>query len=183
MIHKQTMPLRIRARSPLTLGVIAVLIVGVSAVWRGPILILWNASASVPVGLYAVLPKAAIHDGNLAVVDLPVDTRDLAAQRRYLPPGVLLIKPVAAETGERVCRRGYRIYINDAWAADAKSADVAHRPLPDWQGCRLLSKREVFLMNRQVRDSFDGRYFGPIDMHLSHGRAWPLLTFPAHQNR
>jgi len=41
-----------------------------------------------------------------------------------------------------------------------------------WQGCRLVASGELFLMNRQVRDSLDGRYWGFVpDSHL-RGKAF-----------
>ncbi|WP_081606939.1 S26 family signal peptidase [Asticcacaulis benevestitus] len=142
-----------------------------------PKLLLWNASASVPVGLYIVLPNAKLHVGDLAVTDLPPDIRSLAAQRQYLPPGVLLIKPVSALSGADVCRRNADIDVNGRWTATAKITDRKHRPMPVWSGCRHLSPQDVFLMNPEVHDSFDGRYFGPITLRFVRGRAFPLLTF------
>jgi type IV secretory pathway protease TraF len=131
---------------------------------RSPTFILWNASASVPEGLYIVQPNASLHVGDLAVSRLPTGARRLAADRLYLPPDVLLIKPVAATNGSEVCRRGL-------------PSDRLHRLMPAWQGCHVLAPSEIFLMNPAVPDSFDGRYFGPTPLGLAKGRAFPLLTF------
>lgn len=144
---------------------------------RGPTLILWNASASVPVGLYFVQPNASLHVGDLAVGKLPPDTLRLAAERQYLPRDVLLIKPVAAVGGAAICRQGNEIYVDGVHAGNAQTTDRHHRPMPNWQGCRELASAEIFLMNPAVADSFDGRYFGPIPRRLVQGRAFPLLTF------
>jgi len=144
---------------------------------RGPTFILWNASASVPEGLYIVQPNASLHVGELAVSTLPTGTRRLAADRLYLPPDVLLIKPVAATYGSEVCRRGLSILIDGVHVGDALPSDRLHRVMPDWRGCRVLASSEIFLMNPAVLDSFDGRYFGPTPLGLVEGRAFPLLTF------
>jgi conjugative transfer signal peptidase TraF len=146
--------------------------------WRGPTLVLWNASASVPVGLYVVQPDAALRPGDLAVTHLPAETQHLAATRHYLPSDVLLIKPVAAVAGSEICRQGNGIYVDGMRLGEAQSVDRRRRPLPDWQGCRVVTTAEIFLMNPDVRDSFDGRYFGPISRSLGRGRAIPILTFP-----
>ena len=155
----------------------AVVAVTAPLICRGPDLVLWNASASVPVGLYLVQPDARLRAGDLAVADLPQPARQIAANRQYLPAGVLLIKPVAALPGARVCRYGPNLFIDGVRTAVALKADRRHRDLPRWQGCQIVRQDQVFLANPQVADSFDGRYFGPIAQSLVHGRAWPLLTF------
>ncbi len=159
------------------LASIATLAIAAPLFVRGPTLILWNASASVPEGLYRVQPGATLRSKDLAVVRLPTAPRTLAADRQYLPRDVLLIKPIAALGGSTVCRHGLAIYVDNVHAGDALPYDDLHRPMPDWQGCHTLSASEIFLMNPAVRDSFDGRYFGVLDISQTRGRAVPLLTF------
>ena len=43
---------------------------------------------------------------------------------------------------------------------DAFQRDRRGRALPVWQGCGAVQPGDVFLMNPQVQDYFDGRYFG-----------------------
>jgi len=45
---------------------------------------------------------------------------------------------------------------------------IGPRPWPSWQGCRVIAVGEIFLMNGQVRDSLDGRYFGPVSTDNDH---------------
>ena len=155
----------------------AIAAITVPIVFKGPPLVIWNASASVPIGLYVVRPGAQLQPGDLAVAQLSASVRSLAAERQYLPVGVLLIKPVAATAGAEVCRYARRLVIDDRWIADAKAADRRQRPLPQWSGCYRLHRDELFLANPRVADSFDGRYFGPTALELVRGRAWPILTF------
>ena len=58
----------------------------------------------------------------------------------------------------------------------ALERDRRGRPLPVWQGCRLIAEGQVFLMNRQSEDSLDGRYFGPLPATTIVGEAAPLWT-------
>jgi len=58
----------------------------------------------------------------------------------------------------------------------ALDRDSRGRVLPTWNGCRVLAVGEVFLMNWQSEDSFDGRYFGPLPASTIVGRADPLWT-------
>jgi conjugative transfer signal peptidase TraF len=136
-------------------------------------LILWNQSSSVPVGLYWVEQKSP-RFGDLAVVRLPDPTADLAAGRGYLPHSAYLLKPVAATGGDRICRLGDNVFIGGAFVARAVDADRRGRPLPQWQGCRILRPGEFFLVSRTAA-SFDGRYFGPIQATGVIGRARPIL--------
>ena len=137
-------------------------------------LLVWNASASAPIGLYAVAPGGKPARGQMVIAQLPAKVRPLAARRRYLPLNVPLVKRAAAIAGDRVCAQGPFITINGRFAAARRRADAAGRPLPQWQGCRRLGAGEVFLLMAETPESFDGRYFGisaPIDVI---GRATPV---------
>ena len=136
-------------------------------------LIIWNESASVPIGLYwleQTPPKA----GELAVVRLPDPAAELAVRRDYLPRSAYLLKLVAAVGGDRICRRGTHVFIGGAFVAQASEADRRGRPLPHWQGCRILRLGELFLLSRTPA-SFDSRYFGPIQRKYVVGRARLIL--------
>ena len=47
---------------------------------------------------------------------------------------------------------------------------------PIWEGCHVIADGEVFLMNSQSADSFDGRYFGALPTSAIIGTAEPLWT-------
>ena len=49
----------------------AVLVIGVTALFHPAPKLIWNASASVPIGLYAVHPAGALRTDELLVVTLP----------------------------------------------------------------------------------------------------------------
>ncbi|MBU6298608.1 MAG: S26 family signal peptidase [Alphaproteobacteria bacterium] len=140
-------------------------------------LLVWNATASAPVGLYRVIPFAHVDRGNLVLAMAPIAVRTMAAERGYLPAGVPLVKHVAALFRDQVCTTGHEITINGRPVATRLSTDSHRRPLPHWQGCRMLARDEVFLLNAPVRDSFDSRYFGPIRISAVMGRLIPLWTF------
>jgi type IV secretory pathway protease TraF len=55
--------------------------------------------------------------------------------------------------------------------------------LPVWRGCRRIAAGEVFLMNGNVPDSLDGRYFGPLAVSAVIGRARPVWTDPNGDGR
>ncbi len=136
--------------------------------------LLWNATASVPIGLYRLQPVPAPHVGDLVALRLPVAQANLLADRGYLPMDVPLLKPVAAVARQTVCRIGLRVTIDATVAGDARSVDHRGRPLPVWQGCRRLAAGQIFVMNRAEPRSLDGRYFGPLSVATVIGRATPL---------
>jgi type IV secretory pathway protease TraF len=113
--------------------------------------------------------------GHLAVIRLSDATGALASARGYLPAGALLIKPVAAASGDVVCRFGPLIKINARLRALAHGMDRRHRLLPRWRGCRYLTTSELFVLSHAA-GSFDGRYFGPIERGTVLGTAVPIWT-------
>jgi type IV secretory pathway protease TraF len=103
----------------------------------------------------------------------PASVRQLAAQRHYLPANVPLLKRVAARDGDEVCALGQEIFVNGRRVAERRVADRQGRPLPWWSGCEHLRGGRLFLL-MDAADSFDGRYFGPVDEAAMIGKATPL---------
>jgi conjugative transfer signal peptidase TraF len=139
--------------------------------------VIWNASPSAPIGFYVVLPTHPLKDGDFVVARPPSKLADFLAMRHYLPIGVPLLKHIGALPGQIVCRRDAVVTIDGVIAASALVRDRVGRRLPVWQGCRAVAANEIFLLNREIPDSFDGRYFGPLPMSSLIGRARPLWTF------
>jgi type IV secretory pathway protease TraF len=137
--------------------------------------LIWNASESVPIGWYFVekrLPKI----GEIAVIK-PVDWVQLyASSRGYLPQDVWLLKPVSASHPSIVCRFGSHVFIDGKHIAKAKTTDKMHRVLPVWKGCIALSSTQYFVLGRH-RDSFDSRYFGPVEKSQVVGTAFALSDY------
>jgi conjugative transfer signal peptidase TraF len=152
----------------------AVLVIGVTALFHPAPKLIWNASASVPIGLYAVHPAGALRTDELLVVTPPEPLATFLDERRYLPKGIPLLKHIAALPGQTVCRTGNTISIDGITVGAALDRDHLGRSLPVWQGCRVIAAGEVFLMNRQSVASLDGRYFGPLPTTTIVGRADPI---------
>jgi conjugative transfer signal peptidase TraF len=158
----------------------AVLGIGLTMLLHPTPTLLWNASASVPIGLYAVYPPTVLHVGELLVVRPPKPLATFLAERRYLPNGVPLLKRVLAVPGQTVCRSGRTVTVDGVAMGEALDRDHLARSLPVWQGCRIVAGDEIFLMNQQSKDSLDGRYFGPLPVRTIVGRADPLWIDEEH---
>jgi len=139
-----------------------------------PAWLIWNASASVPLGLYWVERPTGLEIGDLVAVMPPAPLAAFMVTRGYIGADVPLLKHVAGLPGQRICRSGATITADDVVLGEALPRDRLGRDLPDWQGCRLLREGELFLMNREVRDSLDGRYFGPLPADAVIGQARPI---------
>ena len=168
---------RQRKRATVALMSLGVTVLGAAGVLQPMPRLIWNASASAPLGLYWVGRGEAISRGDLVLAELPDAARRIAAQRGYLPSGVPVIKHIAALSDDFVCANSGIVVIKNRVAADTLLIDSQGRPLPAWNGCRALAEGEVFLLNEGVPASFDGRYFGPITRAAIIGRLVPLWTW------
>lgn len=158
---------------PVAAVLAGVALIGISAIARAPLLV-WNASASAPIGLYRVV-SGAPERGDLVLVQPSKSIAKLAAKRGYLPSGVPLIKRIVAMGGDDVCIFDGAIIINGKIVARQIEADSKGRPMPRWNECRALTADEIFLLLTPA-DSFDSRYFGPVPRAQIIGRLAPLCT-------
>ena len=137
---------------------------------------IWNASESVPIGLYRLQPTGRLFVTELVAVEPPEPLATILADGLYLPRGIPMLKRVLALPRQTVCRDNLAIIVDKTWLAEARELDSRGRPLPNWQGCRVIAEGEVFLMNWQSADSLDGRYFGTLPISAIIGKAEPIWT-------
>jgi conjugative transfer signal peptidase TraF len=139
-------------------------------------LYIWNASNSVPTGLYRLQPVTALTVTELVAVQPPNLLATFLDLNDYLPIGVPMLKRVLALPGQTVCRNGLSISVDGVDVGEAHERDGRGRPLPAWHGCRVIADGDVFVMNWQSADSLDSRYFGPLPASAVIGRAVPVWT-------
>ena len=139
-------------------------------------LYIWNASNSVPVGLYRLQPVTKLSITELVAVQPPDLLAAFLDLNGYLPLGVPMLKRVLALPGQTICRNGLTIAVDGIDVGDARERDRHGRPLPAWHGCRVIADGNVFVMNCQSEDSLDGRYFGPLPASAVIGKAVPVWT-------
>lgn len=161
-----------------TLIVTAMAVLGIAAVSvvETPLRLIWNATTSAPIGFYTVAPADRIEVPELVAIMPPEPLAAFMVERGYVARGVPLLKRVLGLPGQRVCRHDRTITVDDVEMGEALERDRIGRDLPVWQGCSVIGEGELFLMNWDVRDSLDGRYFGPIPTSSVIGQALPLWT-------
>ena len=158
------------------IGAAAIVAIAFPAFFETPDTLIWNVTPSAPVGLYEVRPATELRRKDLVALDAPETLRRFLAERGYLPPNIPLLKRVVGLPGQSVCRIGRTITVDGAVMGMAQDRDSIGRPMPVWQGCQRITHDEIFLMNRDVGNSLDGRYFGPVPTSSITGLAVPLWT-------
>lgn len=138
--------------------------------------LVWNGSASAPLGLYAIVPDCPCATDTLVLIRAPEPVAKDLFRRGLLTPRLPLLKHIAASPGQRVCRLETLIMIDGLVTARARLRDRSGRALPRWSGCHLLGPTEIFLLNRPPL-SYDSRYFGSVPADHVIGRARALLTW------
>jgi conjugative transfer signal peptidase TraF len=140
-------------------------------------LYVWNVSESVPIGLYRLQSADNLFVTELVALQPPEPLASFLDLNGYLPAGVPLLKRVLALPGQTVCRNGLAVSVDTIEMGAAQDRDSRGRPLPKWQGCRVVSEGELFVMNWQSASSLDGRYFGFLPASSVIGRALPVWTW------
>lgn len=168
---------RVIHRRPILWMCIATSLIGHGVLFTPRYQVRYNASSSVPRGWYLLVPADKFHVGSLVFARLPSRAAKLAAERRYLPSTVPVLKHVAAMTGQFVCAHDRLVLIDGAIVARTLPRDGAGRRLDPWGGCRKLADDELFLFSDATPASYDSRYFGPVNAAAVLGEAIPLWTW------
>lgn len=127
----------------------------------GPI-VLYPETPSLPVGPY-LISFSQIETGKIVAFSMPsIARRYHREQGREFSSSYLYIKPVVAGPGDKVCSSATGLFINGQRFADVVTQNAAGNPLPVWQDCRRLGADEWFMVSTHARESFDSRYYGPI---------------------
>jgi conjugative transfer signal peptidase TraF len=146
------------------LGSAVLLVMGVAALGtaiKQPA-VLWNQTASEPVGLY-VRSTAAPRPGVIVAFRAPAEAFPYADRRMGYLRRVPILKAIAAAEDDRVCTDGGVLKINGIRRGLVLDHDSHGDRLPAWRGCRELKRGEVFVFSDRIANSFDSRYYGPID--------------------
>jgi len=162
-----------RARTPIAF---LILIVGGGLALRAqPPFFRWNVSPSEPEGVYARAVGAPVKTGELVTFLAPPAAFPYADKRLGHLHSEPILKAVAATAGDRVCARQGLLSVNGQVVAPIVQRDSHGDLLPHWSQCRRLRPGEVFVFSARVPDSFDSRYYGPIQTRQAQVYR-PLVT-------
>ena len=148
----------VRRGTALILAGLAVVIIGGAELISEQDRLIWNRTESAPVGLYW-RSDGPFTLTRWAVVSARSKAAIWASAHGFTGPNWLLLKRIRGLPGDEICRESQTIMINQIPVAEALLEAQGGLELPRWQGCHVLQKGEVFLLNDHPR-SLDGRYFG-----------------------
>lgn len=136
-------------------------------------LLLVNTSPSEPLGLYRAVAKAPAPGSLVAFRPPPVAHAYLATAA----PGRArssFLKTVVAGEGSLACGDGRTLRVDGRRLGRLQDHDRAGRALPRWRGCARLGPGQLLVFSGRVPNSFDSRYYGPIDPGAVFGVYAPL---------
>lgn len=140
-------------------------------------LFLINTSPSEPVGLY-IRAAGEPTVGRLAAFRPPQGGRAYA--QAYLPEigagGIL--KTLVAGPGSQICAEQDLFRINGRLMGPIHRRDSAGRLLPHWEGCLTLGRGQYAAFSNRIPNSFDSRYYGPVNQADVIGAFEPLWVRP-----
>ena len=87
------------------------------------------------------------------------------------------IKPVVASGGDLVDATGDVLLVNGEPLGPIQNYDSEGVELPRWRESRTLDEDEFFVYSGRVAQSFDSRYFGPINRRAILAVRRPLFTW------
>lgn len=134
--------------------------------------LLYNHTPSVPVGFY-LRTDDPIQRGSFVTVRAADVAPQAAAARNFNGPRDRFIKRVVGLAGDHVCARGDELTLNGGPRYERRAYGSTGAALPAWEACRTLGPDELLLLG-DTADSFDGRYWGPIDVQTIEG-VWRRL--------
>lgn len=128
--------------------------------------LVYNASSSLPVGLYRSIPKDQLELGDIVRLALPESLQPVVARWGYAqhPAARYLIKQIAGLPGQTVCHQSGQIVVNGVIWGPVHHVDHLGYPLPQALpegSCEQLGPAAYFVATPQGA-SLDSRYFGPV---------------------
>ena len=145
-----------------------------------------NTTKSIPVGLYWTSDKPAEKGAYVFFCPPQVGLFVDAKERGYIGAGFCpgdygyMMKRILAAKKDVVSISDDGVRVNGQllpFSAPLK-VDKAGRPLPRYQSARYtLGNSEVLLMSDVSGTSFDGRYFGPVNLSQIKTVIFPVITW------
>jgi len=133
-----------------------------------------QVSESMPKGFYLVYPAQKITMGEVVVFHPPKFAADFLVSHHWLPNNHWMMKHVVATPGDFVCNAHDTLTVNHHAIAPLQQFDSHGERLPVHHFCRTLQPHQYLMVSTRVKNSYDGRYFGPVEREQIKGRALKL---------
>jgi conjugative transfer signal peptidase TraF len=145
-----------------------------------------NISASVPLGFYRAVGRAATVGDYVIFCPPPQRAFELARGRGYIRAGLCpggfgqMVKLIVASAGDSVMITSSGVVVDGRLLPHSKPlvSDLEGRPLPNLIGAQYaLSNSQFLLMTDRSDMSFDARYFGPVTSTQVQSVLRPLVIW------
>lgn len=140
-------------------------------------LIFYNASPSIPRGVYIRIPMLWIKNGDYVVYHPNKEATDIAFERSWIKSKhITFIKRVRGIQGDIYSidiNTGF--YINGKYYGQISVCDGTGKAMPIHSGVHYVSQNE-FLPVGESSMSFDGRYTGTVPLENIKAKVIPLFT-------
>lgn len=137
--------------------------------------ITYQITSSMPKGFYLVVPVKELHRSDIVVFRPKESTLAFLQERHWVPSTGWMMKYVMAIPGDAVCTYDHMLWINQKRIGRIYEHDSSGRLLPSQFFCGKLEGHKYLLISTRIDQSFDSRYFGPIDKKCIKGKAIPLF--------
>lgn len=143
---------------------------------RLPQLLVYNTTASVPVGWYLLLPPQDVSRDDMVVFTVPEDIEKLAVERGWLPKGTKMLKRVGGLAGDMYgVNKSRQFYVNGVYIEQASLVDGKGQQMPDRSSGIHMVEDDCFLPVGDNSHSFDGRYYGAVPLECIKNKAVLIL--------
>lgn len=141
-----------------------------------PQIFIKNTTASMPLGYYLILPKAALRVGDTVSFSPPKKALDLALERGWISEPVNFLKTVGALPGDTYTITDRAIFVNGTYIGPVYDADSQGRPMPKLRGTYVVADGYFLPLSTYRPHSFDGRYFGQTSLPDVRCKVCPFFT-------
>jgi type IV secretory pathway protease TraF len=87
-----------------------------------------------------------------------------------------ILKEIVASAGSRICEHADQVTIDGELRGHVAERDHNGVLLPHWTGCHQLRRGEYFALSNRIPNSFDSRYYGPVEASDVLGVYAPFWT-------
>ena len=133
-----------------------------------------NKTRSLPRGIYKLYPPVDLHKGDIIVFEIP-KSAELMFKRGYVSNIDFLMKKLAALPGEEIKIENHELIIGTKNWGKIYDRDKLNRQLPKLEKEQIRPSEDEVLALSEVDKSFDGRYFGPIEIKSIKYKAKPVF--------
>lgn len=133
-----------------------------------------NKTRSLPRGIYRLYPPVDLHKEDIIVFEIP-KSAELMFKRGYVSNIDTLMKKLAALPGEDIQIENNEVLIGTKNWGKIYDRDKLNRQLPKLEKEQIRPSENEVLALSDIDKSFDGRYFGPIEIKSIKYKAKPVF--------